>query len=100
MPFRITPSSAPLGAIVTGLDVDAVSAGEAADLYQAFLTYGVLAFRGSTLDQRQHVALSAIFGKNVVHPITITSYCPQSENKKYFDWIADSFDLRKNIVQP
>jgi 4-hydroxyacetophenone monooxygenase len=26
------------------------------------------------------------------------SYCPQSENKKYFDWIADSFDLRKHIA--
>jgi taurine dioxygenase len=72
MPFRITPTSAPLGAIVWGLDVDGISADEATELYQAFLTYGVLAFRGSTLDQRQHVALSAVFGENVMHPITIT----------------------------
>jgi taurine dioxygenase len=72
MPFRVTPTSAPVGAIVTDLDVDGVSADEARDLYQAFLTYGVLAFRGSALDERRHVALSNMFGENVVHPITIT----------------------------
>ena len=25
-------------------------------------------------------------------------FCPWSENRKYFDWVADSFDLRGNIV--
>ena len=57
MAFRVTPTSAPVGAIVTDLDVDGISASEAEDLYQAFLTYGVLAFRGTALDERRHVKL-------------------------------------------
>jgi len=27
-----------------------------------------------------------------------SSFCPQNENKAYFDWVADTFDLRKDIV--
>jgi len=72
MPIRITPTDAPVGAIVTGLDVDGMSENDRAKLYEAFLTYGVLVFRGATVDERQHVALSDVFGENIVHPITIT----------------------------
>jgi 4-hydroxyacetophenone monooxygenase len=27
-----------------------------------------------------------------------SSFCPQAENKAYFDWVADHFDLRRDIV--
>jgi 4-hydroxyacetophenone monooxygenase len=27
-----------------------------------------------------------------------SSFCPQNENKAYFDWVADAFDVRKDIL--
>lgn len=36
-----------------------------------------------------------IFGVDFPYPY---SFCPSDENKKYFDWIADSFGVRENIV--
>jgi 4-hydroxyacetophenone monooxygenase len=36
-----------------------------------------------------------IFGADFPYP---SPYCPQIENEKYLNWVADDFDLRKNIV--
>jgi 4-hydroxyacetophenone monooxygenase len=36
-----------------------------------------------------------IFGADYNYP---NPFCEQSENQKYFDWVADSFDVRKNII--
>jgi len=36
-----------------------------------------------------------IFGVDFPYP---GAYCPWPENKKYFDWVADNFDLRRDIV--
>ena len=69
MPFRITPTSAPLGAFVTGLDLAALSQAETGELYQAFLDHGVLVFRGQTFDAEQMLALSNLFGETGLHPI-------------------------------
>jgi 4-hydroxyacetophenone monooxygenase len=35
-----------------------------------------------------------IFGVDFGYP---NPYCPQSENQRYFDWVADNFDLRRHI---
>jgi len=36
-----------------------------------------------------------IFGADFPYP---SPYCPQIENEKYLNWVADHFDVRKNIV--
>ncbi|HEY1778707.1 MAG TPA: FAD-dependent oxidoreductase [Solirubrobacteraceae bacterium] len=36
-----------------------------------------------------------IFGANYPYP---GQYCPWPENKKYFDWVADDFDVRGDIM--
>lgn len=36
-----------------------------------------------------------IFGANFPYP---SPYCPQPENEKYVNWVADHFDLRKHMV--
>src|SRR6202007_1287729 len=36
-----------------------------------------------------------IFGADFGYP---NPFCERIENQKYFDWIADTFDLRKDIV--
>jgi len=35
-----------------------------------------------------------IFGVDFDYP---NPFCPQSENQRYFDWVADNFDLRRDI---
>jgi taurine dioxygenase len=66
---RIHPTSAPVGAFVTDLDVENLSKAEAAELYRAFLAYGVLIFRGQVMNAQQMLALSEIFGETALHPI-------------------------------
>jgi taurine dioxygenase len=63
MSFSIRRTSAPLGAIVTGLDPEGVSRGEAADLQRAFLKYGVLVFKGLVLDDDRQLELAKVFGE-------------------------------------
>jgi taurine dioxygenase len=65
----IEPTSAPLGAFVTDLDVDSLTRADTEALNQAFLDYGVLVFRGNTLDPRQMLKLSEQFGETALHPI-------------------------------
>jgi taurine dioxygenase len=69
MSFRISRTAAPVGAIVTGLDLDGLSRGEAAELYRAFLEYGVLVFKGMQVDDAGQIALSNLFGEAVIHPL-------------------------------
>lgn len=69
MSLRITPSGAPLGAFVTGLDLVTVSQAEADALYRAFLDYGVLVFRGQAFDVAEMLLLSELFGETGLHPI-------------------------------
>ncbi|MDG2005070.1 MAG: TauD/TfdA family dioxygenase [Novosphingobium sp.] len=69
MSFQIEPTSAPLGAFVTGLDLTTISETEVGELYQAFLDHGVLIFRGQTFDASQMLALSDLFGETGLHPI-------------------------------
>jgi 4-hydroxyacetophenone monooxygenase len=40
-------------------------------------------------------AYTHIFGVDFPYP---NPFCPWTENQKYFDWVADEFDLRKDIV--
>lgn len=69
MSIAIVPASAPVGAIVTGVDVDRLSESDTARLREAFLTYGVLVFRRQFLDNRQQIILSNLFGDTVPHPV-------------------------------
>ena len=59
---RITPTSAPVGAYVSDLDPRAISRAEAAELYRAFLDYGVLVFAGMEVDVAGQMALASLFG--------------------------------------
>ncbi|MCH2173602.1 NAD(P)/FAD-dependent oxidoreductase [Myxococcota bacterium] len=36
-----------------------------------------------------------VFGVDYSYPY---SYCPWTENQKYFDWVADTFDVRREIT--
>jgi taurine dioxygenase len=67
--IEIVPASPAVGAIVTGVDVDRLSEADADQLRQAFLTYGVLAFRQLGLDTKQQLVLSHVFGETVPHPV-------------------------------
>ena len=69
MALRIEPTSAPLGAFVTDLDVDGLTQADTRALNQAFLDYGILIFRGNTLDAQQMLKLSHQFGETALHPI-------------------------------
>ena len=63
MSFSIRRTSAPLGAIVTGLEPKGLSRGEAADLQRAFLEHGVIVFKGLDLDDEGQVELARVFGE-------------------------------------
>jgi taurine dioxygenase len=65
----ITPASASVGAIVTGVDVDRLSDTDRARLRQAFLDHGLLVFKHIGLDNRQQIILSSVFGEPVPHPV-------------------------------
>jgi taurine dioxygenase len=63
MSFSIRRTSAPLGAVVTGLEPGGMSRGEAADLQRAFLEHGVLVFKGLDIDDAGQLELAKVFGE-------------------------------------
>lgn len=69
MALRIEPTGAPIGVFVYGLDMDAITEAEIAQLRQAYLDNAVLVFRGQTMNAEQMLALSEIFGECGLHPI-------------------------------
>lgn len=69
MSVQITPTSAPVGAYVTGLDIDLLSDEDAARLRQGFSDYGLLIFKDAYLDIEQQLRLSHVFGPTVPHPV-------------------------------
>jgi taurine dioxygenase len=60
--MKITATGGPVGAVVTGFDPNDLSKGETADLYRAFIEYGVLVLKGLNLDPAGHIRLSSLFG--------------------------------------
>lgn len=69
MALRIMPTAAPVGAYVTGLDVDRIGPGETDALYAAWLRHGVLIFQGCVASADQHIRLTGIFGETELHPV-------------------------------
>lgn len=69
MAINITPTSAPLGAVITDLDLDKLSAEEERELYAAWLQYGVLVFKRTVSSLEDQMKLSRVFGETVIHPI-------------------------------
>lgn len=63
MALNIRHTGAAVGAFVSGIDFGHISRGDAAELYQGFLEYGVLIFKGMKLDVAEHVKLSKLFGE-------------------------------------
>jgi taurine dioxygenase len=63
MTLRFERTSAPVGVCVSGLDVRDMSKGDEAELYRAFLEFGVLVFRDMQLDVAGHVRLAGLFGQ-------------------------------------
>src|SRR5579871_604637 len=71
MSLVIQRISAPVGAFVSGADMNDLTRGEASDLYRAFLEYGVLVFKGLKLGVAEHVNLTSLFGEmDDPHPLT------------------------------
>src|SRR6188472_2596035 len=69
MAINITPTSAPLGAVITDLDVDNLTPEQEKELYDAWLQYGVLVFKRSVSSLEHQMKLSRVFGETVIHPI-------------------------------
>ncbi len=51
-------------------------------------------YPGARLDSSSR-SYTHIFGVNYPYP---NPFCPWVENQKYFDWVADTFDIRNDIV--
>ncbi len=69
MSFQITPTGAPIGAFVRGLDVERLTAQDEETLRRAFTEYGLLIFKDVYLDIPQQLRLSHVFGPTVPHPV-------------------------------
>lgn len=63
MSLVIQPTAVPVGAFVSGADMNDLARGEASDLYRAFLDYGVLVFKGLKLGVKEHIKLTSLFGE-------------------------------------
>jgi taurine dioxygenase len=69
MALQIKPTSAPVGAYVTGLDIDNLSPADQDELYAAWLRHGVLIFKGCVSSGEQHIRLTEVFGETELHPV-------------------------------
>ena len=70
MSLTIRPTEAAVGAYVSGPDIGNLCKGDAAELYTAFINYGVLIFKGLKLGVAEQVALSKLFGEmDEPHPL-------------------------------
>lgn len=68
MPISVQRADAPLGAEIRGVDLSLPVADEAfAAIEDAFVTHGVVVFRGQTLTEEQHIAFSRRFGDLEIH---------------------------------
>jgi taurine dioxygenase len=68
--FTVRPTSAPVGAFVSGIDFSRLSRKDASQLYLAFLEYGVLIFKDMDLGVSEHVTLARLFGElDDPHPL-------------------------------
>jgi alpha-ketoglutarate-dependent taurine dioxygenase len=63
MAMNVTPIDATLGAVVTGVDVANLADAAWAQIYAAFLQYGVLVFPGQHLDEQSQEAFALRFGE-------------------------------------
>ncbi len=66
--FQITPISGPLGAEITGLDLNLPLSGlDLARIRMALVKHGLLVFREQRITPEQHVAFSRCFGPLQIH---------------------------------
>ena len=65
----VTPTSAALGAIVSGMDLRAPSDDDIATIHGALLEHGVLFFREQPLTDEEHLALAQRFGAPSQFPV-------------------------------
>ncbi|MGE0373585.1 MAG: TauD/TfdA dioxygenase family protein [Gammaproteobacteria bacterium] len=63
MPMSVTPTSATLGATVTGVRLAALGDHEWEEIHRAFLAYGVLFFPGQHLQAAEQLAFARRFGE-------------------------------------
>lgn len=70
MHFKVTPLDADVGAEVQGLDLDQpIDSATRRALYDTWLEFGILLFRGIGTSSERHLALSRCFGELEVHPV-------------------------------
>ena len=70
MRFEVKPLATGVGAEVVGLDLDRpIDEATQRSLYDTWLEYGILLFRGIGTTSERHLALSRCFGELEVHPV-------------------------------
>lgn len=67
--IKVEPTSAVLGAVVSGVDVTNPTEAEISSIYQALLEYGVLFFRGQELTDDQQADFARCFGEISGYPL-------------------------------
>ena len=70
MALQITPTSAPVGAYVRGLDVDNLSPVDKDELYAAWLRYGILVFKGCVANADQRTPYCSRINSTRPFPVT------------------------------
>ena len=63
MNFTVTPTDTTLGAVITDIDLGTLADDSWADLYQAFLTYGMLIFPAQHLSDEEQGTFARRFGE-------------------------------------
>lgn len=66
--MQVTPLSAPMGAIVSGLDVKTLDKNRWAEINQLFLTHHLLVFPGQDLQPEDHMRFAQFWGELVKFP--------------------------------
>src|SRR5690242_3196854 len=78
MTIRLRPLSYALGAEVCDIDVSAsMSEAQSAEIYRAFLDYGILLFRSQNITREQHIEFSRRFGELDSHDAFPSDRHPQ-----------------------
>jgi len=90
--IEVRPSGGAIGADVAGLDLAAASDDDIAAVRRAWLAHSVLRFRGSTIDDRAHVAFARRFGDLDFNPGT------RLTGKVYVEGIPEIVKI-SNIVE-
>ena len=90
--FDVQPLSSGLGAEIQGVDINALSAEQFAEVRQVYFDYGVIFFRDQTLTPEQHIGFAQRWGK-----ININRFFKPVEGYPMVAQVLKEPDQKKNI---